>query len=104
MYVQIVEFELQGVAGGEYGALCEELAPSFAQLPGLIGKVWVVDRETNRAGGVYIWADRAACEAYKAGELYRAAVDNPRLANLASRQFDVLEAATRITSGLSAPA
>jgi hypothetical protein len=53
---------------------------------------------------VYIWADRAACEAYKAGELYRAAVDNPRLANLASRQFDVLEAATRITSGLSAPA
>ena len=85
MHVQIVEFELQGVAGGEYEALCEELAPSFAQLPGLITKVWVVDRESNRAGGVYTGPDRAACEAYKAGELYRAVVDNPQLANLASR-------------------
>jgi Putative mono-oxygenase ydhR len=101
MHVQIVEFELQGVSGGGYEARCEQLAPAFAQLPGLMTKVWIMDRDSNRAGGVYTWADRAACEAYQAGELYRAALENPALANLRSRQFDVLEAATAITSGLS---
>ncbi len=30
MYVQIVEFELQGVAQGDYEALSEQLAPAFA--------------------------------------------------------------------------
>ena len=100
MYVQIVEFELQGVAQGDYEALSEQLAPAFAGIPGLITKLWILDRESNRAGGVYTWADRAACEAYKAGELYRAAVENPALANLRSREFDVIEAPTRITSEL----
>ena len=85
MYVQIVEFELQGVAQADYEALSEQLAPAFADIPGLITKLWILDRESNRAGGVYTWADRAACEAYMAGELYRAAVENPALANLRSK-------------------
>jgi Putative mono-oxygenase ydhR len=98
MYVQIVEFELQGVSRRDYEALCEELAAAFAEIPGLVAKLWIVNRESNRAGGVYTWVDRAACEAYKAGELYRAAIENPTLANLRSREFDVLAAPTRVTS------
>ena len=104
MYVQVVEFELQGVAQSDYEALTEQLAPAFAEIPGLITKLWILDRESNRAGGVYTWVDRAACEAYKAGELYRAALENPALANLRSRQFDVIEAPTRITLELMATA
>ena len=104
MYVQIVEFELQGVGRGDYEAFCERLAPSFAQLPGLVAKVWIIDAEANRAGGVYTWVDRGACEAYLAGELFAAARAEPTLANLLSRQFDVLERPTDITRGLAVPA
>ena len=43
MHVQIVEFELQGVGRGEYEAFCDQLALAFAQLPGLIAKVWIID-------------------------------------------------------------
>jgi quinol monooxygenase YgiN len=99
MHVQIVEFEVRGVSRREYEALCEELAPAFARIPGLVAKLWIVDPESNRAGGVYTWVDKAACEAYKADELYRAAIENPALTNLRSRQFDVVEAATQATSG-----
>ena len=101
MYVQIVEFELQGVGHGEYEAFCERLAPSFAQLPGLVAKVWIIDAESNRAGGVYTWVDRGACEGYLAGELFAAARAEPTLVNLRSRQFDVLERPTGITRGLT---
>jgi hypothetical protein len=101
MHVQIVEFELQGMGHGEYEAFCDQLAPSFAQLPGLVAKVWIIDAEANRAGGVYTWVDRGACEAYLAGEQFAAARAEPTLANLRSRQFDVLERATDITRGLN---
>jgi hypothetical protein len=99
MYVQVVEFELQGITRRDYEASAEELAPVFAEIPGLVSKLWIVDPESNRAGGIYTWVDRAASEAYKAGPVYRAALENPALANLRSREFDVLESATRITSG-----
>jgi Putative mono-oxygenase ydhR len=98
MYVQIVEFELQGVTQGDYEAMSEQLAPVFSEMPGLISKLWIVEPESSRAGGVYTWVDRAACEAYKTGDVYRAAIENPALANLRSREFDVLEAPTRITA------
>jgi hypothetical protein len=104
MHVQIVEFELQGVGHGEYEAFCDQLAPAFARLPGLIAKVWIIDAESNRAGGIYSWADRGACEAYLSGELFAAAQAEPTLANLRSRQFEVLEHPTEITRGLHARA
>jgi Putative mono-oxygenase ydhR len=98
MYVQIVEFELQGVTQRDYKALAEQLAPVFSEMPGLISKLWIFEPESNRAGGVYTWVDRAACEGYKAGDVYRAAIENPALANLRPREFEVLEAPTRITA------
>ena len=77
--------------------------PSFAQLPGLVAKGWI-DAESNRAGGVYTWGDRGACEAYLVGELFAATRAEPTLAHLRSRQFDVLERSTDITRGLTVPA
>lgn len=104
MYMQIVEFELQGVGRREYAAFCEKLAPAFAEIPGLIAKVWIIDADSNRAGGVYSWVDRAACEDYLSGELFAAAEADPVLANLRSREFDVLERPTAVTRGLRARA
>lgn len=101
MHTQLVEFELQGVGLSEYEALCEELAPTFAEIPGLISKVWIADPDGSRAGGIYTWADSAACNAYLESDLFQAALANPALANLRSRRFGVLEGPTAITGGLA---
>jgi hypothetical protein len=94
MHIQIVEFELQGIGRSEYERRCDELAPVFASLPGLLGKAWIVDPDSNRAGGVYGWADAAAA-AYAGGELFAAVRADPQLANLRSRSYAVLGARPR---------
>lgn len=100
MHVQIVEFELNGIGRGEYEERVEQIAPAFAEIPGLIAKVWVIDPDSNRAGGVYTWVDSAAREAYEANQVFGALKADANLANVRSRHFDVLEAPTQTTRGL----
>jgi hypothetical protein len=104
MHVQIVEFEVQGMGRAEYEAMCVEIAPAFAELPGLRAKLWIADPRSNRAGGIYTWEDSEACDSYLESELYAAVVANPALANLRSRRFDVLEGPSQVTRGVAARA
>jgi len=97
MHIQVVTFNLQGMNGAEYRNLCDELAPVFAEMPGLISKVWLADEAANAYGGVYTWVDRAAMEAYLRGDVFSAVAANPGFASITSRDFGVLEGPSRIT-------
>jgi hypothetical protein len=98
MVVQIVQFQLQGITPGEYEAKAEQIAPAFARLPGLIAKAWLADPGENTYGGVYLWTDRAAAEAYADGELLAAARGNPAFAGFRSSIHDTLAAPTALTA------
>lgn len=100
MHVQIVNFQLSGITEEEYRATCDELAPAFAAVPGLVAKIWLADADTNTYGGVYVWSDRAAMEAFQASELFQAVLADSSLAAIASRDFGVIEAPTAVTSEL----
>jgi quinol monooxygenase YgiN len=100
MYVQIITYNLENTTERDYLALCRDLAPTFADMPGLQTKYWLADPATNTFGGVYIWTNRAAMEAYMAGEVAASVVAHPNLVNIASKDFDVLDAPTRVTRGL----
>ena len=99
MHIQIVTFNLEDLRDADFRAACDGLAPVFAQVPGLLSKVWVADEESNTYGGVYTWEDRAAMETYLRSDLFRAVAANPNFTNIASRDFSVLEGPTRITRG-----
>ena len=99
MHIQVINFNLEGINRAEHEAVCEELAGAFAALPGLISKHWLADEENNTYGGVYIWETRAAYEAYLNSELFAGVGANPALANIVSKDFDVLEGPTRVTRG-----
>jgi len=98
MVVQIVHFQLAGISPHEYATRAEQIAPAFAGLPGLIAKAWLADPGENTYGGVYLWADRAAAEAYADGELLAAAAGNPAFANFRSTIHDTLRAPTALTT------
>jgi heme-degrading monooxygenase HmoA len=106
MVVQIVQFQVAGVASAEYEAEAGRIAPAVARLPGLIAKAWLADRAEGTYGGVYLWTDRAAAEAYANGELFAAARRNPAFGSFRSSIFDTLAAPTALTTrglaGLSA--
>ena len=53
MHIQIINFNLKDLSEEDYQAAGEELAPAFADVPGLISKVWLANSETNTYGGVY---------------------------------------------------
>ena len=100
MHVQIINFRLKDISEQGYAGLCEELAPTFATLPGLVSKVWVANRETGVFGGVYLWEDRQAMERFAQTDLFNAVATHPNLQDVTSRDFGILEAPTRVTRGL----
>jgi heme-degrading monooxygenase HmoA len=102
MHVQIVTFRLRGTNEEEYERLAEAVAPVYAEMPGLISKHWLADRETNTYGGAYVWRDREAMEAYAGSEVFATIAANPHLENVATRDFAVLEEPTRVTGALAA--
>ena len=96
MYVQMVEFELQGMTAAEYEAFCEQAVPAIAQVPGLVGKLFLADAGSRWRAGIYSFADRESADAYLGTELFQTAIAaNPAVANLRTRGSDLLESPTR---------
>jgi hypothetical protein len=99
MHIQIINFRLKGVTEGEYAGLCDQLAPSYAAVPGLVRKVWLANSETGTYGGVYTWKDKEAMEAFAQTELFNTVATHPNLENVTSTDFGVLDGPTEVTRG-----
>jgi len=100
MHVQIVNFNLHGMSDAEFVEACDSVfAPAFANIPGLIAKVWLRDAANNAYCGVYAWENIEAMERYKTTELFASVVNSPNFVNLTSHDYDVLEGPTRATNG-----
>lgn len=102
MHIQVVNFHLKGLSDADFVAACDQLAPAFAEVPGLISKVWLANPDTNTYGGVYTWRDRDAMLAFASGDLFASVKNHPNFADIRSADFAVLDAPTRITRGLTA--
>jgi heme-degrading monooxygenase HmoA len=90
MHVQIVNFNLKDMTDAEFRSMANEVAPAFASVPGLIGKIWLADAGKDTYGGVYIWQDAAAMQAYLASDLGQGVTGNPNFANLTSRDLTIV--------------
>ncbi len=100
MLVQVVTFHLDGMSDAEFRTWCDEqLGPAVAALPG-VTKTWLANSEANTYGGIYLWPDREAMERYATTDLFKAFVSDPRIVDIESEVFSILEAPTRATNGL----
>jgi hypothetical protein len=97
MHVQVVTFGLKDISEEQFQEVAGGDAPAFVAMPGLLGKVWLRDPETNTYGGLYLWADQEAYEGYIEGEVFNAIKGNPHLQDVASRDFGVFEDLSSIT-------
>lgn len=97
MHILIINFNLHELAREQYEGVCDELAPTFAAVPGLISKTWLANEETNTYGGVYLWESREAMETYKAGEIYASIGANPALINVTATDFEVIPGPSKVT-------
>ena len=99
MHIQIINFRLKGVSEEDYAGLCDELAPSYAAVPGLVRKVWLADSENGVYGGVYVWENKQAMENFAQTELNKSVATHPNLDDVTSTDFGVLLGPTAVTRG-----
>lgn len=102
MHIQVVNFHLKGMTEQQFADQCDQLAPAFASVAGLVHKVWLADPASGTFGGVYTWEDRQAMERYLASDLFKGVASHPNLTDITSKDFGVLEGPTRVTRGLVA--
>jgi heme-degrading monooxygenase HmoA len=97
MHAQVITFGLNGITEEQYHKAVGADAQMFANLPGLLAKVWLRNPETNTYGGLYLWADQETYERYIKGEVFNAIKANQNLKNVESRDFGVFEDLSSIT-------
>lgn len=79
-------------------AQSREAATIIASVEGLIWKIWVLQDEESEMGGVYLFANREAAEAYLNHPVIQALCSNPAVVSTQSQLWEVegfLSATTR---------
>jgi hypothetical protein len=104
MQILIINFSLDGMSEQDFANACDELAPAFAEVPGLVSKVWLADRAEGVYGGVYTFDSAQALDAYLQSDLFAGIGATPGLANISVRRYGVLDGPTRVTRGFALPA
>lgn len=83
----------------DYQTAVAPLAPLIAETPGLLWKIWLLDDASRMGGGVYLFADQAAAEAFLAGPLVAEVRQAAILSDFQAVQFGVMAGLSAITSG-----
>jgi hypothetical protein len=99
MILRMINFTLRGIDDEQYRRHAATVAHGFNQWEGLIAKLWLHDPLTGTYGGAYLFADEAAADASRATDLFRNMEANPAFADLAVREYEVIDQLTAITGG-----
>ena len=100
MTPQILQINFKfGVPRDQYEGVTAALAQDFADVPGCLWKIWLMNEADSEAGGIYLFADEAAVERFKGSELAKGVLSHPALSGFSIKQFEVLEDVSRVTRG-----
>ena len=83
----LFRFPFHGPWGKELTEASYELASDIANEYGLVWKIWLEDRETRHAGGIYLFEDAAAAERYR--EKHERRLSAMGLTGVAANAFSV---------------
>ncbi|WP_051189712.1 YdhR family protein [Daejeonella oryzae] len=85
------------VSREEYEKTTAQLAQSFADVPGCIWKIWLINDETKEAGAVYLFKDEDSLQTFKTSPLVESVLSHPALSNFNFSERDILQDISEIT-------
>lgn len=85
------------VSKEEYKQMTSQLGQAFAEVPGCLWKIWMVDDEKKEAGAVYLFKDEESLNNFKASPLVASVLSHPALSNFDLKERDILEDVSEIT-------
>ena len=98
MHVQVVTYRVEDVTDADFVEANKDFAEAMAAVPGLLAKVWLKGPEgEGRYGGLYLWRDREAYDAFLAGELWAEVLNDPSMLDVQAADYSVMEELTRAT-------
>jgi hypothetical protein len=90
-----VNYKFKGTRA-EYEAANLPWGQPFAEMTGLRWKIWLMNEADSEAGGIVLFEDDGARQAYIDGVLAEARSD-PMVSDITFKRFDVLDALSAIT-------
>ena len=87
------------VPPSEYENLARSVAQAFADVPGLIWKIWLLNEATLEAGGIYQFDNQASLDAFLNGPLAAQVKALTAIRDLSVKQFRVMAEVTAVTRG-----
>ena len=87
------------VSKSEYEKAVSPLADDFADVVGLIWKIWLMNEKESEAGGIYLFEDESSLKAMLDGPLAAKVKSHPALSDMSAKVFDVMDKVTVITRG-----
>jgi hypothetical protein len=97
-YALQINFELN-VKPEDYLAACEHAVNAVADVRQLEWKLWILSEDGKRAGGWYLFRDRASAEAYANGPIIGRLRESGMTRNIEVRVFSAVESLTPRTGG-----
>lgn len=98
-HVSFISYRIRNADDGGWSPARDELAAAFARAPGLVNKIWLRGAGAIR-GGVCLWQDKAAYDAFLNSDLARAFSAHPDITDLTMHGYAIDETPTRTTRGL----
>jgi hypothetical protein len=87
------------VSKEEYEQAVSPLADKFANVPGLIWKIWILNEEKSEAGGIYLFENQTSLDNFLSGSLAKTVTSHPALSNFSVKQFAIMKDITETTRG-----
>jgi hypothetical protein len=81
----------------EFRTTLASVAQPFAEVPGCIWKIWLIDEAKNEGGAVYLFQDQQALDTFKGSELVASVLAHPALSNFDFRETDIVKEPSLIT-------
>ena len=81
----------------EFEKMTVELAQAFADVPGCLWKIWLIDGERKEAGAVYLFKDEKSLQDFKSSPLVSSVLSHPALSNFDLKERDILKEVSEIT-------
>jgi hypothetical protein len=102
MHVSVFEYRLKDIDEEGWAQTCLEVAPVFAQVPGLVSKVWLKGADGGY-GGVYIWDSESSYRNFLASDFGQGLGAHPNIDGLTMRDWEVDVIPTEVTRGVLQP-
>lgn len=84
----------------EYENMINPLAQAFADVPGCLWKIWLIDDVKKEAGAVYLFKDEESLKNFKSSALVASVLSHPALSNFDLKEREIL---TEISEKTNAP-